>query len=429
MNQTDCTPKIGSLRRSQKILERQIRSRTAEVEKANESLRDEITKLKRIEKELNTRLQGRTDELACANETLLAETSERAWTEESLGDSEKRYRVMADATPVLIWQSGPDKLCTYFNKGWLEFTGRTIEQELGNGWTEGLHPGDLQHGLDSYTMAFDRREPFAIEYRLRHRSGEYRWILDRGAPQFRSDGAFLGYIGGAVDTHDRKQAEEALNRSREELRALAARLQAAREEERTQLAREIHDELSGSLTALKMEVSLLPDRAAKDQNLFLEKLGSISGLIDRTLARVQSIATELRPVVLDRLGLVAAIEWQTRKFQERSGIVCETHLPGEEIPLEPDRSTAVFRIFQEAMTNVARHAEATKVVVDLRSQAGSLILTVRDNGKGIDEKSIFDQNSLGLLGMRERAFSFGGTTEVSRLPGRGTLVRVRLSTT
>jgi signal transduction histidine kinase len=203
-------------------------------------------------------------------------------------------------------------------------------------------------------------------------------------------------------------------------------LQASREEEKTQLARELHDELNGTLIALKMDLSLLPDRAATDRNLFLEKLSSMSELIDRTLARVHTIVTELRPVVLDKLGLVAAIEWQTREFQDRSGIACETYLPTEEIPLDPDRSTAVFRILQEALTNVARHANATKVVIDLRSEDGSLILAVRDNGKGINEKLIFDQNSLGLLGMRERALSFGGKTEVGRLPGRGTLVSMRI---
>ena len=130
-----------------------------------------------------------------------------------------------------------------------------------------------------------------------------------------------------------------------------------------------------------MDLSLLPDRAAKDHNLFLEKLRSMSGLIDRTLARVHTIVTELRPVVLDNFGLVAAIEWQAGEFHERSGIVCEPHLPTEEIPLDPERSTAVFRILQEALTNVARHANATKVIVELKNEAGSLILTVRDNGK------------------------------------------------
>lgn len=238
----------------------------------------------------------------------------------------------------------------------------------------------------------------------------------------------MGLVVVFRDMTAQKQAEEALHRSREELRALAARLQAAHEAERSVLAREIHDELSGSLTALKMDLSLLPDRVAKDHNLFLEKLTSMSGLIDRTLARVHTIVTELRPAVLDKFGLVAAIEWQTGEFQDRSGIVCETHLPTEEIPLDPERSTAVFRILQEALTNVARHANASKVVVDLKSETGSLILAVRDNGKGIDEKAIYAHNSMGLLGMRERALSFGGTAEVTALPRGGTLVSVRIPT-
>jgi two-component system CheB/CheR fusion protein len=213
---------------------------------------------------------------------------------------------------------------------------------------------------------------------------------------------------------------------REELRALAARLHAAREEERTLLAREIHDELSGSLTALKMDLSLLPDRAAKDHNLFLEKLSSMSRLIDHTLAQVHTIVTELRPVVLDKLGLIPAIEWQAREFQERSGIACETHLPLEEIPFDHDRATAVFRILQEALSNIARHAGASQVVIDLRSAADNLTLTVRDDGKGIAASKIFDRGSLGLVGMRERAMAFGGTIEITALPQRGTCVTVRI---
>jgi signal transduction histidine kinase len=213
---------------------------------------------------------------------------------------------------------------------------------------------------------------------------------------------------------------------REELRALAARLHAVREEERTRLAREIHDELSGSLTALKMDLSLLPDRVARDNNLFLEKLSSMSQLIDDTLAQVRAIVTELRPVVLDKLGLIPAIEWQAREFQERSGIACEAHLPAEEISLDSDRATAVFRTLQEALSNVARHADASKVVLDLRSDANNLTLTVRDDGKGIDGAAIHAPNSLGLLGIRERAMAFGGTIEVTALPERGTCVTVRI---
>jgi signal transduction histidine kinase len=175
-----------------------------------------------------------------------------------------------------------------------------------------------------------------------------------------------------------------------------------------------------------MDVSLLPDWAAKNRAAFLEKLVSMSQLIDTSLDHVQAIVTELRPVILDKLGLTAAIEWQASQFQERSGVICETQLTAEEIALDPDRATAVFRIFQESLTNVARHADASKVAVELRRDGEKLLLTVRDNGKGIDEQSIYAHRSLGLLGMRERALSFGGIVEVRGLPGEGTLVTMTI---
>jgi two-component system sensor histidine kinase UhpB len=229
-----------------------------------------------------------------------------------------------------------------------------------------------------------------------------------------------------MDVTARKKAKEQLASSQEELKVLTARLQAAHEAERSILAREIHDELSGTLTALKMDISLLPDRAAKNRLLFFDKLKAMSRLIDQTLHRVHSIVTELRPVVLDKFGLIAAVEWQAGEFQDRWGIRCECRLPDDEMPLSSDRSTAIFRILQEALTNVARHARATRVVIDLDRSEDGLIMTVRDNGKGIDEKMLDAHSSIGLLSMRERAASFGGRTEVRRARGGGTLVRVRL---
>lgn len=560
MNDKGIPPKFTQLRRSQTAIKRLIQSRTTELEK---SLKDEFSDRTREQQSL---LQKRAAELTEINDVLRAEIAAREHIEKLLSESETRYRSMADATPVLIWQSGPDKRCTYFNNGWLDFTGRTLEQELGDGCSEGVHPDDYRRCLNTYVSAFERREPFVLEYRLRHRSGSYRWILDRGVPQFNSDGTFIGYTGGAIDTHDRKlaeqelreseererkaakfnqavmasmgeglytldsqgmvtyinpaaermfgwssgellgrkmhdvthyrhpdgtpfpaaecaglrvlqkgiilsahedffirkdgtlfpvvyssspitsgekvvglvvvfrdvtarkQAHEDLHRSEEALRTLAARLQAVREEERTELAREIHDELSGTLTALKMDLSLLPDRAAKGHRPFLEKVSSMSALIDRTLARVRSIVSELRPAVLDQFGLLAAIEWQVAEFQDRSGIACEVHLPIEleQIAPSPELATALFRILQEALTNVARHARAHRVVVNLRKEAGSVILTVQDDGKGIEDEAIHARDSIGLLGMRERALSLGGATEVTRLPEGGTLVRVRI---
>jgi len=428
---TKNTPRIEELRRTQRVIKRQIQSRTAELEKDNESLRDEITNLKRIKKELNVRLQERTAELTKVSEALLKEAAERARAAETLRESEARQSQTSKFNQAVMANMG-EGLYTLDTRGLVTYINPAAERLIG--WSSPELIGRKLHDVTHYQHPDGR--PFPADECaglqvlqngtvlsnhqdvLIRKDGTFFPVVCSSSP-ITSDGGIVGLVVIFRDMTAQKQAEEALHRSREELRAL-------REEEKSQLARELHDELNGTLVALKMDLSLLPDRAATDRNLFLEKLSSMSELIDRTLARVHTIVTELRPVVLDKIGLVAAIEWQTGEFQDRSGIVCETHLPTEEIPLDPERSTAVFRILQEALTNVARHANATKVVVDLRNEAGSLILTVRDNGKGVDEKMIFAHTSMGLLGMRERALSFGGATNVAALPGGGTLVTVRV---
>jgi PAS domain S-box-containing protein len=152
---------------------------------------------------------------------IVIDVTERKRADEAVKESEQRFRLVADTTPVLIWMSGRDKLCTYFNKSWLDFTGRSMESELGNGWAEGVHSEDLQRCLDTYTRAFDRREGFRMEYRLRRHDGEYRWISDIGAPRFGQDGSFIGYIGSCIDVTEQKRAEDTLRKSEERFRLAA----------------------------------------------------------------------------------------------------------------------------------------------------------------------------------------------------------------
>jgi two-component system sensor histidine kinase UhpB len=228
------------------------------------------------------------------------------------------------------------------------------------------------------------------------------------------------------DITERTRAEADLQSSREQLRALAARLQAVREEERSRLAREFHDVLAQDLTRLKLDIAWLDRRLAQshDKKLLHEKLASMTELTDGAIGAVQRIATELRPVVLDSLGLAAAIEWQVKDFELHTGISCCIHLPGRELSFERARSTAVFRILQESLTNIVRHAQATEVEVELRCDAEQLILTVRDNGRGIRATELSDVQSMGLLGMRERATLLGGRCEIEALAGGGTSVQV-----
>jgi len=208
------------------------------------------------------------------------------------------------------------------------------------------------------------------------------------------------------------------------LRALAARLHSAREEERTRVAREIHDELGQALTAIKLEFTSLLHDLPEDQGIAAPRSQSILRLLDQTIQSVRRIATGLRPGILDDMGLVAALEWAAEDFQTRTGTRCRVDLPDVNIALDPERATALFRIFQETLTNVARHANATQVDVRLGKENGNLILEISDNGKGISDEELTAKTSLGILGMRERVLLLGGTLTISGTPGKGTTVSV-----
>jgi signal transduction histidine kinase len=225
---------------------------------------------------------------------------------------------------------------------------------------------------------------------------------------------------------ERDRAESEIRDSREQLRNLSAHLQSVREEERTRIAREIHDELGQSLTALKMDVSWLNRHLPEVDAGFNSKLSSMEEVIDRTIQTVQKLSGELRPGMLDDLGLAAAIEWQAEEFENRTGIQCEVALSHEEIILNRDQSTTMFRIFQETLTNVIRHAQATKVEARLEEQSGSIVLEVMDNGKGITEAEISDPKAFGLIGMRERVKFIDGEVKISGSPGEGTRITVTM---
>ena len=225
---------------------------------------------------------------------------------------------------------------------------------------------------------------------------------------------------------DRKRTEERFRRSSEQLRELSARLQSVREEERTRIARAIHDELGQTLTGLKMDVAWLQRHLDQPPPALLEKMQAMSDLIDTTVQTVRRISTELRPGILDDLGLAATIEWQLQEFQTRTGIEGKLISAPEETTLDADGATTVFRIFQEILTNIARHAQATQVEAILEETAAFLTLQVQDNGRGITADEIHSPKSVGLLGMQERARLRAGEVHFHGTPGQGTTVIVRL---
>jgi signal transduction histidine kinase len=225
---------------------------------------------------------------------------------------------------------------------------------------------------------------------------------------------------------ERGRVEDALRKSRQELRDLASHLQSIREQERTDIAREIHDELGQALTALKLDLHWVGQRVGDAQPPLRTKLVAMSKMVDATVQSVRRISSQLRPKLLDDLGLSAAIEWQAREFERRAGVPCGIRSDPDDIILDQARSTALFRIFQETLTNVARHAGASRVSVVLRSSAGTVDMTVADDGKGIGPEQVSDGRSLGIVGMRERVHSLGGQLEISGRPGGGTTVHVSI---
>ncbi len=692
-----------------------------------------------------------------AAQVIIRDITARKQAEAALRESEARFRTMADHAPVLIWVAGLDAQRTFFNKPWLDFTGRPLEQEVGMGWTDGLHPDDYQRYLDAYLAAIKAGQSFELEYRLRRADGAYRWLVSIAVPRFQADGRPAGYIGTCFDLTERREAEEALRLSRDQfafilqsaadgitaqdpsghlryanaaaarilgyasaeallavpwpevlrqievfdeadqpfplerlpgqralhgmlkaaatvrlrprsagderwlaiqatpvynergqvelvvnvfqditglrqagiaqrllaaagrllatrvdnaarlarvtrlvvplladwcaldivdeagaarraavtgtpsararlaaghpfelgapsgasqvlrtgvselypfvpdslldaaardeahlqalralelksamvvpllargrplgaltfvrvesrrrfsradlalaeelarrvalaldnarlydeaqklnttleqrvhtrtvqlsesnarleesqaqLRRLSAHLQAAREEERLRIAREIHDEFGQVLAGLKMDVAWLQRSLAQPARAVTLKLEDMSVLIDATVQAVRRLSAELRPSLLDDLGLAAAIEWQLDEFRERTGLDCVLESRWQNGTLEASRATALFRIFQEALTNVARHAQARRVMVTLDASPDTLLLSIQDDGRGITEAEAQQVTAFGVLGMRERVHLLEGEIEIRGAPGQGTTIAVRV---
>jgi two-component system, NarL family, sensor histidine kinase UhpB len=286
---------------------------------------------------------------------------------------------------------------------------------------------DLAGGRRGWRALFDAGHTHSItnERRL---DGSTMWVEGDYMCFYDAEGRITGHFGIQRDVTDRMRAAEELEQSREELRALAARLQAIREEERTRIAREIHDELGQALTALKLDLAWLgtQPKSTSTSGEFRAVDQSITKRIDETMQIVRRIASELRPSVLDQLGLEAAIEYLVQDATRRTGIVVKLDV-AQEFPKLPDQiASHAFRIIQEALTNVTRHAKATRVDVSVRRAGKAIILGVADNGIGFAPDSISGLQSLGLVGMRERARACGGVLMVQGKPGEGTSIVVTI---
>lgn len=370
---------------------------------------------------------------------IVTDISARRLSEERLRASEERFRLMADHAPVLIWISDTTKACTWFNRPWLDFTGRTMEQEIGFGWAEGVHPDDRERCVKVYHEAFDAKAPFEMDYRLRSADGTYRWMVDRALPLYGARGEFTGYIGGCIDIHDRRSAEEALAQMNvelearvaertEQLRRVVKELTQAEQRERSRLSHLLHDDLQQVLVATRMQLDFA---AVKAEGAALPPIRKAIELIASSIELSRGLAAELSPPVLQDGGLGAALAWLGQRFAQQHGLKVHVRLESAAEPATADHRIMLFHATRELLLNVVKHAATEEAWVSLvPSEDGAPELTVEDRGRGCNVAEPSDPrgggDGFGLFHIRHRMQLVGGHFDIASGPSAGCRVTMRL---
>jgi len=359
--------------------------------------------------------------LALAAQTLLITAllvgrAKRRRAEQSLRESEGRFRVLANSAPVMIRTTGADARATDFNVPWLDFTGRALDAERGNGWLDGVHQDDAAACVETQQRAFEGRKPYRMEYRLRRADGEYRWLLDSGEPRFTPDGFFAGYIGSAIDITDLKAARATLSN-------LNRRLMEAQEQERSRLARELHDDVCQRMAVFALNLDRLVEEIPESET---EMRGQVRDLFEevRALARhVNGISHRLHSSKLEFLGLSAAAGTFCRETSTHHGVTVEFVHDNVPAALPDGVAINLFRVLQEALSNAVKHSGASRFYVLLCGTGDQLLLEVRDEGRGFDTAVALATSGLGLVSMQERLRLVNGEVTLESTPGAGTTVR------
>jgi PAS domain S-box-containing protein len=329
-----------------------------------------------------------------------------------LRDSEHHFRSLIEAAPVMLWMSGPDARCTFFNKPWLDFIGLSQKEQLEQDWVARVHPEDRERCVNQYLAAFKSRENFTLDYRLLDRQGAYRWLVHNGVPRYGAEGAFLGYIGTRLDVTDRRDAEE-------QLRAVSTQVINAQETERYHIGQELHDDLAQRITALSFRLNGLSRKLNGNAHLAAD-LDDLQEQAAAICKDILQFSYQLRPATMECLGLPAALRDLCRHATNHERVVVfaeDENLP----PIPKDVSVPLHRIAQEAVRNAMAHSGATHIHVELSASPTTVRLSVKDNGCGFVVGSMA-KHGLGLSGMSQRMRNSGGRFTITSRPGRGTCI-------
>ncbi len=335
----------------------------------------------------------------------------------------------------MIWTARPDTTLDYLNITCAEFTGRTLEQLLNEGWLDSVHPEDVDRCRHIYEPAFEARQTLLMEYRVRHADGSYRWLLAKGVPKYGADGSFAGYIGCDVDITERRNAEDsiresraALEQSHREIQQLAGRLIEAQDTERARIARDLHDDVSQQLAGVSIAFSGLKQRLG--EHGVTEELQQELVVLQQqtlTLARnVRQLSHDLHPTVLRHLGLERALTSYCSELERSHGVVMRCAAEGDFASMRPEAGLCVYRIAQEALRNVVAHAGASRADVRLFRRGDDAEITITDDGSGFDVNNPERRKGLGLVSIAERAKLAGGTISIDAGLNRGTRVHATI---